>query len=169
MFSIRIWHWFNFLLIAGLLLTVLLRKTFLSYKTNGLLIQNKLMELNMTISIDDAKNIAKAIRTPMWDWHYYLGFALALFFIYRIFIGFKNLKIDKSFDGIRHATYALFYILLGFMVISGVTLYFVKVEFLKELHEISMFFFVAFIPIHIIGVIVHERKYGNVLSKMIKE
>ncbi len=143
-----------------------MRKTFLSYKTNGIVIQEKLMDMNITISLESAKAIAKAIRTPMWDWHYYFGFALVLFFVYRIIIGFKNLKEEKEI--LKKFIHILFYIMLGFMVISGTVLYFYKIEFLKELHEISMFSFLIFIPLHILAVIKAEYKHGNIIQKMIK-
>jgi cytochrome b561 len=101
------------------------------------------MELNMSISIDDAKNIAKAIRNPMWDWHYYFGFALVIMVIYRIYLEIINPKKRRDY------IYLTFYIFLLFMAISGVVLYFFKIGFLKEMHEIALYFFLVFIPFHI--------------------
>jgi len=169
MLSIRIWHWLNFFLILGLLGTVFLRKTFLSYKTNSLLIEQKLAEIGITISHEQGVMIAKAIRTPMWEWHYIFGFALAVLFIYRLFIGFKKEKIELSKDGFKNLLHVMFYIVSAFMIISGIVLYFEKIEFLKELHEMSMYFFVAFIPLHVVGVVMHEREHGGLISKMIRD
>ena len=39
--GLRVWHWLNFVAISVILVTVLLRKTFLAYRSNSALIQEK--------------------------------------------------------------------------------------------------------------------------------
>ena len=61
----RIWHWLNAIVILGLLGTVFLRKTFLSYKANAEILMSKLSAMGTDITIEDAKILAKAIRAGM--------------------------------------------------------------------------------------------------------
>ncbi len=82
--SLRLWHWINSLVILGILGTVLLRKTFLSWRTNSALIEEMLNDAGTIISPELAKSIAVEIRNPMWDWHIYLGFTMGVLFLARI-------------------------------------------------------------------------------------
>ena len=61
----RLWHWISAVAVLGLLLTVLLRKTFLSYKTNAVTIRDSLGAAGVEISKDLAKSIGRALRAPM--------------------------------------------------------------------------------------------------------
>ena len=72
----RLWHWLNAFVVLGLLSTVLLRKTFLSWRTNSEIIMTKLSEAGTEITAEQAKLIAKAIRAGMWEWHIIFGYAL---------------------------------------------------------------------------------------------
>lgn len=186
--TLRLWHWLNALAILGLLTTVLLRKTFLSWRTNAALIENKLQQVGTTVTPEIAKEIAVSIRDPMWDWHIYLGFALTALILFRILIGLfivkkcpatqslkstlKILKVDKSerfkaahFAGVK-ISYAMFYLATVFMVTSGLTMNFKnelglskdQIAPIKEIHELMMWFFVGFIVLHIIGVIIAELR-----------
>ena len=184
--TLRLWHWLNALAILGLLTTVLLRKTFLSWRTNAALIENKLQQVGTTVTPEIAKEIAVSIRDPMWDWHIYLGFALTALIIIRILVGLFVIKkcpatqsvqsswnvfqVEKSerihaahFAGVK-ISYAMFYLATAFMVISGLTLNFKselglgkeQVAPIKDIHELMMWFFVGFIVLHLLGVIVAE-------------
>lgn len=185
--SFRIWHWLNAIAVLGLLGTVLLRKTFLSYHTNGAVIQNELAKLDMQITLDAAKVIARTIRTPMWEWHYIFGFMLIALFAYRILLHFKEKSMcfmeefksapDLHEKGV-YALYGLLYTLIGVMAVTGATLYFGKdfgigketLHDIKEFHEVLMWFFVFFVPAHIIGIFVAEnRGEKGLVSDMIGE
>jgi Ni/Fe-hydrogenase 1 B-type cytochrome subunit len=185
--SLRLWHWLNAIVILGLLATVLIRKTFLSWRTNSVLIENKLNEAGLLITPQLAKDIAVSIRNPLWDWHIYLGFALAALFVVRLLIvifiekkipGVLELKsimnIKKTLGSEKKSTlhfsivkigYGFFYLVTLFMVISGLVLHF-KAELslgselsqsVKDIHELTMWFFVAFIGAHLLGVIKAEH------------
>lgn len=196
--SLRLWHWANALVIIGLLLTVLLRKTFLSWRTNSVLIETKLQESGTVITPELAKDIAVAIRNPLWDWHIYLGFALSALFIGRLLVIFLIEKEAPGMDGLKNLlgikaipqqekgqalhyslvriSYAVFYLATIFMIVTGLMLNF-KTEmglskdlagFTKEIHELMMWFFVAFVGGHILGVLVAEnRKEPGLVSDMI--
>ncbi len=186
--SLRLWHWFNAFVILGLLGTVLLRKTFLSWRTNSVLIQDKLAAAGTTIPTDLAKDIAVALRNPMWDWHIYLGFALGFFFLSRIAIAIfvekkgvateaiqslKNIKnipaADKTnalhFSFVKIG-YAVFYLATALMVVTGFSLNFKNelglskdlVGLVKEVHELMMWFFVVFVAAHLVGLVLAENR-----------
>ena len=184
--SLRLWHWLNAFVILSLLVTVLLRKTLLSWRTNAELIEVKLSDVGTTITPELAKEIAVAIRNPLWDWHVYLGFALTLLLASRLLIAIfvekkkfntqvfrnifniKSLKPNEKFKALHFnlvkVGYLVFYLVTLLMVISGLTLNF-KTDLniakelagtIKEVHEYLMWFFVVFVFGHIVGVIVAE-------------
>lgn len=186
--SMRWWHWLNALAILALLGTVLLRKTFLSWRTNAAYIQSKIEEGAGSITPEVAESIAKGLRDVMWQWHYWIGFALGALLVARILIGIFVVKkcpathAVQSAMGIRtlpretrisalHYTlvksgYALFYLITVYMVLSGVALYFKKElgiskdigSLVKEVHEFLMWFFVIFVVGHIAGVFIAENR-----------
>lgn len=185
--SLRLWHWFNALAILGLLATVLLRKTFLSWRTNSALIETKLKEAGTVITPDLAKDIAVSIRNPMWDWHIYLGFALGALLVGRILVALfvekrcpgvhalksalalKEVPASEKSEAIHYTLvrtgYAVFYLATFLMVITGFILNF-KTELgfskdlvgsVKEIHELMMWFFVVFVVGHLGGVVIAEN------------
>lgn len=168
----RLWHWSNALVVLALLGTVFLRKTFLSYRTNSEILLQKLAEFNITITIDQAKILAKAIRAGMWEWHIILGYALAFLILMRLFLFIKDSSFKPLFSELnthKKSVYILhvtLYAALFFMAISGLAIHFddflgLSKEFshtLKELHEAVFNFVLYFVPVHIIGVIIAESK-----------
>jgi cytochrome b561 len=183
----RLWHWLNAIAIFGLLGTVLLRKTFLSYKTNGQVILDELAKLDIAITLDAAKAIARTIRVPMWEWHYIFGFMLAILLVYRIVLHFKEKSLcfmdefKAAPDAHEKGIYLMYGALYGFVILMSVTglfLYFGKgaglerdiLHPVKEFHEVLMWFFVLFVPAHIIGLFVAEnRGEKGIVSDMIGE
>jgi Ni/Fe-hydrogenase 1 B-type cytochrome subunit len=187
--GLRLVHWLDALVVLGLLGTVLLRKTFLSYRSNAALLQEKLAELDLEIAPDAAKAIARAIRAPMWQWHYYLGFALAVLFVYRLYLFFvrgENEILATSLLGrgstatLRKRAYrtlhVLYYLSIAVMVVTGLALYFKEsigltqsvTGSIKEIHELLTWFFVAFVPLHVVGAFVAEcTDDRGVVSSMI--
>lgn len=185
---LRIWHWLNALVIVGLLLTVVLRKTLLSWRTNSALIETKLGESGISISAELAKEIAVAIRNPLWDWHIALGSLLGLLLVGRFFWaltvekgwpGVRSLRtlfqlrhLDKTTQGkalhfsVVQIGYGLFYLMTFFMVVSGLVLLY-RTELglakswaldLKETHEFFTRFFAVFLLVHLFGVVFAEIK-----------
>ncbi|MBF0312680.1 MAG: cytochrome b/b6 domain-containing protein [Oligoflexia bacterium] len=186
--SLRLWHWPTVLVIFGILGTVLLRKTFLSWHTNSVLIEEKLSASGIVITPELAKDIAISIRNPMWDWHIYLGFALGALFLGRILIalivekrcpGFqalknilkiRNLPLQEKSEALHYTVvkigYLVFYFLIALMVLTGLMLNF-KAEIglskgligaTKEIHELLMWFLIIFIGGHILGVVIAENR-----------
>ncbi|MGZ3773142.1 MAG: cytochrome b/b6 domain-containing protein [Pseudobdellovibrionaceae bacterium] len=196
--GLRIWHWVNALTIFGLLGTVFLRKTFLSTRDNATLIENKLHEAGTQVTPEVAKGIAASIRNLMWDWHFVLGFVLAGALVVRILVALfiekkcpatnalqslKNIKkvstTEKSeafhFAAVK-VSHAVFYFGTLAMAVTGLTMYFRKslnlsketLEPIQEFHEFMMWFFIAFVIAHIIGIIRAENRHdAGLVSDMI--
>jgi cytochrome b561 len=180
--SFRIWHWINALVVLGLLGTVFLRKTFLSWRTNSEILMNKLAEMDVVITIEQAKILAREIRSGMWEWHIILGYALAFLIIYRIVLYFTERSIKEKFSSLSlhkkgvHVLYYVLYAALFFMSLSGLTMEFhsdlglskALTNDLKELHEAIYNVILIFVPLHIAGVIIAEnRDEKGLISTMI--
>ena len=180
----RIWHWTMAFSVIGLLITVLLRKTFLSYKANALIIQDKLAAVDIDISIESAKLIGKAIRAPMWEWHYIFATFLALSIVIRFYMFLSKkalhpipdlLRAPKE-EKIKKTVYLFLCMFIMLMTISGGALYFYEelgfakesMKWVKNLHENMMYGVLAFVILHLAGVFRHEimTKEG-IISKMI--
>jgi len=167
----RIWHWLNAFVVLGLLGTVFLRKTFLSWRTNSEILMNKLLEIDVVIGIEQAKVLAKAVRAGMWEWHIILGYALAFLILYRVLLFFFDTSKRESFSSLSlhkkmvHISYYILYSVLFFMSISGLVIHFYEVLSLskdmardiKEVHELVYNYLLLFVPLHIAGVIIAEN------------
>lgn len=179
-----VWHWINAAVVLGLLGTVFLRKTFLSWRSNSELLTQKLSEMNLEVTNDQAVALAKAIRAPMWEWHIILGYALAVLVLWRIFLFFtesgkrnyQNLKEENLHKKIVKAGYLVIYAVLLFMAVSGLMIHFYEAlgltkdtaHTIKEVHELIYNVILIFVPLHIIGVLVAEnRNEKGITSEMI--
>jgi len=178
----RVWHWLNAIVVFGLLGTVFLRKTFLSWRTNSEIIISQLSSFDIDITQEQAKILAKAIRVGMWEWHIILGYMLAGLILFRIYLFFKdNSKLDRFSDLDMHkkavrALYILFYVVLFFMGVSGLVIHFYaelgilkeRAHDIKEVHETIYPFIGVFVALHIAGVTIAENtKEKGIVSTMI--
>ncbi|NOR56735.1 MAG: cytochrome b/b6 domain-containing protein [Sulfurovum sp.] len=183
-FNFRLWHWVHAIVILGLLGTVFLRKTFLSWRTNSELLTQKLTEIDISVTEAQAKVLAKAIRAPMWEWHIFLGYALAALLIWRIALFFTKSGKQNYQDFSRETfhkklvklSYLALYTVLTFMAISGLVIHFYEVLTLtketahdiKEIHELVYNAVLIFVPLHIMGVLLAENKdEKGIVSDMI--
>jgi len=180
----RIWHWTMAFSVIGLLGTVALRKTFLSWRDNSALIQSKLAETGTEITAETAKMIAKAIRAPMWEWHYILGLFLAISIVIRLYMiaskradmPLKTLTQAPKEELPKHLVHLLLCFSIMLMTLSGGFYYFHEalgftkdgVHWVKEVHEYMMYGVLGLVVLHIGGVLRHEvtTKEG-IVSKMI--
>ncbi len=184
--SIRIWHWLNMLVIFGSLLTVLINSTILDKQVAIDLIKSKAD--NVLLSNNELKAIIGTLRDQVWEIHIYLGYALTTLFLFRIILEFfqvldhklmRKLKtLFTQFKGTKEnrelvrnklvvkIIYSLFYVLLLIMVSTGLTLAFEDElgipknlgHNIEEIHGFCMYLIIAFIVIHIVGVVLAERK-----------
>lgn len=171
--SFRLWHWFNAPVVFLLLMTVFLRKTFLSYKGVALILGEKLRESGVPVQDGVLKDAARAVRDGMWQWHYPLGFVLGGLFLFRIFLAKESFPGLKTWKARFHSS---FYLASGFMVLSGCLMYFSDtlglsegiVDGIEEIHETAMWYFVGFIVLHLAGVIRAEvTEEPGIVSRMI--
>jgi len=180
----RIWHWLHALVVLGLLGTVFLRKTFLSWRTNSELLIQKLAEINLEVTAEQAKVLAKSIRAPMWEWHIILGYALIALLVWRITLfstysgqrSYSNLKKESFHKLMVKLGYIGLYFILFFMAISGLIIHFYELigltkeltHTVKEIHEFAFYAIYIFVPMHVIGVFVAENQdERGVLSDMV--
>ena len=180
----RLWHWIHATVVLGLLGTVFLRKTFLSWRTNSELLTQKLSEIDLTVTETQAKVLAKAIRAPMWEWHIILGYALTALVLWRIILFFtdsgkqnyQNLKAESLHKKMVKLGYIGIYAILAFMTVTGLTIHFYEelglvkdtAHDIKEIHELVFNAILIFVPLHIIGVIIAEnRDEKGIISDMI--
>ena len=182
--NFRVWHWVHATVVLGLLGTVFLRKTFLSWRDNSEILSQKLLTMDIEVSNEQAKVLAKSIRAPMWDWHIILGYGLAFLLIWRIALFFtqsgkqnyQNLKKETLHKKAVKLGYIAIYTILAFMTISGLVIHFYKelsilkdtAHNIKEVHELAYNAILIFAPIHIVGVFIAENQdEKGILSDMV--
>ena len=128
--------------------------------------------------------IAKAIRAPMWEWHYILGLFLAISIVIRLYmivsgraeIPIKTIMNASKEDLPKHIVHLLLCFSIMLMTLSGGFYYFYEalgftkdgVHWVKEVHEYMMYGVMGLVVMHLGGVLRHEitTKEG-IISKMI--
>lgn len=172
--SFRAWHWLNAIIMFGLFITVVLRESVMHKANIGAIVQTKMAELGTVITDEQAVLIGKAVRSPMWDWHIYLGIAVAVLLVARLAMVLKN---GFGFDDNAamqkvYRLYKVVYVLLAVMSISGLTLYLKFAGGAKEniemVHQYIGWGLFAFIAVHIVGVVLAEKSdQSGLVSRMI--
>ena len=195
--SLRLWHWLNALVITGSLLTVLLNSTLLDTKPNAELIKESLHNSGATVTIAQAHSTAHELSDKVWMIHTYFGYFLAALLLFRIIMEFFQLTDQKFIRKINNAwyqyqtvkkhrelgkhefwvksVYAVFYLMLLTMVLTGLCLAFEddvpllkSIHAFRQIHAFTMYLIIAFIIIHITGVFLAERKDSSgIVSDMI--
>jgi cytochrome b561 len=180
----RIWHWTMALSVIGLLVTVLLRKTFLSWRTNSEIIMTKFQDAGLEVTTELAKATAKAIRSGMWEWHYIFGLFLGISILIRIYMILSKKAIlpvitliqAPKEKKLQYGVYTLLCFFIMIMTLSGGFLYFYEIftftkdeiHLVKEIHEVTMWGIVVFVTLHLAGVLKHEFDTKEpIVSKMI--
>lgn len=190
--GLRVWHWLDGGVVVGLIATFFLRDSLVGHSR---FLVASLNANGIAISDAAAKPIIKEMVNQLWTWHIYLGYALTALFVLRCVLFFTDKRNPvhecwKSFCELRghfdfrniHSTavksgYLVFYFLQLFMILSGLTLTFsdslgLQREFrhtINEAHETVMWFFLAFVIAHIMGVVIAEnRENPGIVSAMIK-
>ena len=171
--SFRIWHWVHAFVILGLLATVFLRKTFLSWRANSEILSTELSGMSIDVSIEQATILAKAVRAPMWEWHILLGYGLAFLLLVRIALFFTqsgkrnyiDIKASSLHKKMVKVGYIGIYAILAFMAISGLSIHFYEelsllketAKSIKEVHELVFNAVWVFVLLHILGVVLADN------------
>ncbi|MFL5813946.1 MAG: cytochrome b/b6 domain-containing protein [Bdellovibrionia bacterium] len=190
--GLRIWHWLDAAIVVGLITTFFLRNSLVSHSRY---LVAQLNAKGIAVSDSTAKPIIREMVDQLWTWHIYLGYGLTALLLFRavLFITDKRnaavecwhavCELRERFDfrnvhsaGVKTG-YLAFYILQLFMVLSGLSLTFSESigitretrHQINEAHETVMWFFLAFVIAHIIGVVIAEnRDDPGIISAMIK-
>ena len=195
--SIRLWHWLNAIIITGSLLTVLLNSTLLKTKKNAVSIKANLASSGVTVTDGQARSVAHELSDKVWMLHTYFGYTLAALLLFRLLIEFFQLVDQKFIRKLKSAyhqyqttkkqrelakhefwvktIYAIFYLMLITMAITGLCLAFEddvpllkSIHAFRQIHAFTMYLILAFIVIHIAGVFLAERKDSQgIVSDMI--
>lgn len=196
--SLRLWHWFNLIVISGSLITVLINSTITDDHKTSSLIKTELQKSGVNTSEDQTRSAAHALSDSVWDIHVYFGYCLAGLLVFRLILEFFQLADQKFIRQIKSAyskfntikknreiarheltvklIYAVFYLLLIIMVITGLFLAFEDAlasfksirPSVKDVHGFCMYLVLAFIAVHLAGVFLAERKDSKgIVSDMI--
>lgn len=195
---LRLWHWANMIVISGSLITVLINSTLNDRGNINPLITGELKNSGVSITDQQAGSVGHALEDKVWEIHTYFGYVLAGLLLFRLILEFFQLadqKLTRKIKGAyrqfqttkknrelaRHelvvkGIYAVFYLLLTVMAITGLFLAFEDLlapfkairHSVKEVHGFCMYLVLAFITVHLIGVFLAERKEGKgIVSDMI--
>lgn len=175
----RIVHWAIAISMILLLLTIFLRLTWMNKNHVADIIQNYLSTTDQTLSRDQAIILAKQIRKPMWDWHIYIGYVLVGLYSIRLVLPFfgqmqfsnplkKELTIKAKF---QYWVYIVFYVCVAVSLITGLIIEFGSKNLKKpmeEIHVLSIYYLLAFIFLHLGGVILAElTTEQGIISKIV--
>lgn len=195
---LRLWHWLNLVVISGSLITVLINSTITDDRATSVLLKDEFQKGGANLTDDQTRSAAHALSDSVWGIHIYFGYALAALLAFRLILEFFQLADQKFIRKIKSAyyqfntikkqrevarheltvkiIYAIFYLLLAVMVFTGLFLAFEDAlaayksirHSVKEVHGFCMYLILAFIVVHIVGVLLAERKEGSgIVSDMI--
>lgn len=163
----RIVHWAIAVTFLLLLITIFLRLTWMNKFNMADIIQEYLKGTDQTMTYDEIVLMAKQIRKPMWAWHINLGYVLVGLFSVRFLLPLfgemnfqnplaKDLSVKVRF---QKWTYIIFYICVVGSLITGLLMEWGPKNWEKSvegIHELGIYYLVAFIVIHLAGVLIAE-------------
>lgn len=175
----RIIHWSIAIAFVLLLLTIFLRLTWMNKNHMADIISNYLSQTNQSLSQDELIVLAKKIRQPMWQWHVYIGYVLVGLFAVRFSLPFfgemkfqnplqKNLPFKEKF---QNWTYLIFYVCVIASLVTGLIIEHGPKTIRKQIedwHKLSIYYLVAFMIIHVAGILISEfTNQKGLISKII--
>lgn len=175
----RIIHWAIAVSFMLLLITIFLRLTWMNKFNVAAIIKDYLIGTGQNLSDDQLIILAKKIRQPMWDWHIYIGYVLVGLFSARFILpAFGQMKFQNPFDKnltakmkIQKWTYIIFYVCVIVSLITGLIIELGPKELKKpmeEIHVLGIYYLIAFIAIHLAGVLIAEfTNQKGIISRII--
>ena len=175
----RVIHWTIAISFILLLLTIFLRLTWLNKFNVAAIIQGYLKDTDQVLSQEQLIVLAKKIRQPMWDWHIYIGYALAGLFSVRLILpSLGHMKFQNPFtinltvkEKFQKWTYLIFYVCVLVSLVTGLIIELGPKELKKpveEIHILGIYYLVAFIGIHLGGVLIAEfTNQKGIISRII--
>lgn len=175
----RIIHWAIAVSFLLLLITIFLRLTWMNKYNMAAIIENYLISTEQSLSQDQLIVLAKKIRQPMWNWHIYMGYILVgLFSIRFILPAFGQMKIQNPLSKnlstkkrIQKWTYIIFYVFVMVSLVTGLIIELGPKDLKKpmeEIHILGIYYLIAFIVIHLAGVLIAEfTNEKGIISKIV--
>lgn len=175
----RIIHWAIAVSFLLLVFTIFLRLTWLNKFNVAAIIQDYLNTTDQMLSQEQLIVLAKKIRQPMWNWHIYIGYVLVgLFSIRFILPAVGHMKFQNPFgknlskkEKLQKWTYMIFYVCVIISLVTGLIIELGPKEFKKpmeEIHVLSIYYLIAFIVIHLAGVLIAEfTDQKGIISRII--
>jgi len=131
------------------------------------IIQDYLSGTDQVLSQEQLIDLAKKIRQPMWNWHIYIGYVLVGLFSIRFLLpALRHMKIQNPFGKtlstkmkFQKWTYIIFYFCVIVSLVTGLIIELGPKEFKKpmeEIHVLGIYYLIAFIGIHLAGVLIAE-------------
>jgi cytochrome b561 len=175
----RIMHWAIATCMILMLITIFLRLTWMNKDNMAGIIKTYLSTTDQSLSQDQLIVLAKQIRKPMWNWHIYIGYVLVGLYCIRLALPFfgqmkfsnpfnKQLTLKEKF---RYWVYLVFYGCVAVSLTTGLIIEFGPKNLKKsmeEIHVLSIYYLLAFICIHIGGVLIGEfTDQQGIVSKII--
>lgn len=171
----RALHWVTAAAMLVLFSTGFLRMEWMS--KGAMLEAAKLQKLEATQ--EQIIGVYKLLREPMWKWHVYAAYVMALCVTARlIYMAARGMRFPNPFlrknsmkERLQGSIYLLFYLFVVEAVITGFYLKWVggswKPAF-EAAHKWGIYIFPAFIAAHVVGIWLAERKEKRgIVSKMI--
>lgn len=175
----RIVHWAIAVSFVLLIITIFLRSTWMNKYNVAAIIQDQLANTEQHVSEDQAIALAKKIRQPMWDWHIYTGYVLTGLFALRFMLpAFGRMKFQNPLGKGLSATakfkkwsYLVFYAFVVVSLATGLLIVWgpkAWKEPLEQVHLLGIYYLLAFIAVHLAGVLKAEFTDGKgIISRMI--
>lgn len=175
----RLIHWAMAFTFLYLMLTVFLRIGFMNGRAMSEAIGQGLTAKGITVDSDTQRGIAGRILHPMWETHELAGYIMLGLYIIRIGITFKQgLAFPSPFkagvsgkDRFKSWVYVIFYLLLALSLTTAMLMEFGPQSIshdMGELHEKGTVYMIAFIILHMGGVLLAELGgERGIISKMV--
>lgn len=176
--KLRIIHWLMACCVFGLVITIFLRLNWMNKFHVANIAGDFLQEKNIPLTQDELIVLAKKIRKPMWDWHINLGYALTALVCMRMLLIYSGTGIPHPFkknisawQKVQYSSYLIFYACFILSLLSGLGIVHGNPawkENLEHLHELSLFYLVPYLLIHLAGVLMAEFSlHPGIVSEMI--
>ena len=175
----RIIHWAIAVSFLLLLITIFLRLTWMNKNNMAAIIGDYLKGTDQVLSQQQLIDLAKKIRQPMWNWHIYIGYVLVgLYSIRFILPAFGHMKIQNPFGKnlstiikFQKWTYIIFYVCVIVSLTTGLMIEFGPKEFkepMEDVHVLGIYYLIAFIAIHLAGVLIAEfTNQKGIISRIV--
>jgi len=195
----RVWHWANAVLVSGQLLTILFLKVIVSARAAIPDMQREVAEKGGQLTEQQGRAIAHVISDRIWSWHIWMGLTLAAFWLFwtllqvldpagrrfgaRLLAAGRRYRLappaerpDARSELGAKLTYAVFYLTITVMVLTGLALTWAddvawlgSIEHsVGEVHNVAMYVIIGFVALHVVGVVWSEiTKDRGLISRMV--